>query len=225
MALTTGFIYKSRRVWDESRFPGRDGVILSYLVDAANFTDIRLDDLTIHAGQILTSIPTLAKRLGYTEKQIRVTLDHLVRGGELVIKTAYDGALNGRKNGTLISVEKYRVYTDSRSTEGQINGEEQGSETAYNRATNNQFKAKETNINNSFVPFHQPTLDEVKEYDRLNDLHRDPISFYNFHSPNWTDGNGNAIYDWRRYYRNWTNPGSNKNNISAQIARIYGGEK
>ena len=168
----------------------------------------------IERGQVLTSYAALSERWNVSIKRVRTILKTL-QGMGLV---TFRGTGRGKGMGTLISVENYAFTQDVGHSYGHNSGQESGHDLGQSLKKSKKMEEEKK----SFIPFEHPTLEKIQAFDRTNELHRDPISFFYHHDPNWADGNGKAIYDWRSYYQNWTNPNSNKNDLSAQILRVFG---
>ena len=66
-----------------------------YLLLKANYKDLEFKGETIHRGQLVTSLPTMAADNALSIRQIRVSLDHLILTGEVTSR----------------STNKYRVIT------------------------------------------------------------------------------------------------------------------
>ena len=184
--------------------------ILDLLVTANYEASATSDGLVVKRGQVLTSLASLSDRWGVSVKRTRTILQ-ILQGMDLVTIT---GTGRGKGRGTLLTLEFYA----SSQGEGQGNGQGIGHESGH--LLKKMKKGEEDK--ESFIPFAHPSLEEVKEYDRTNDLHRDPVSFFRFHNPAWTDGSGQPIYDWRKYYRNWCAP-PKQQSVSDQLERLFGG--
>lgn len=93
----------------------------------ANWKDGNWRGYKYERGQFITSIGTLAKETGLTQKQVRVALDHLIRTGEVASK----------------NYPKFRVITVNSYAEYQDRGKQKGNETASKRAAKGQAKGKQ----------------------------------------------------------------------------------
>lgn len=80
----------------------------------ANWKDEEKDGETFNRGEIVTSIPELAKETGLTVKQVRVFLGRLVETGEIKVGRTQSRALSRTRTGTSsrtrITICNYETY-------------------------------------------------------------------------------------------------------------------
>ena len=81
-----------------------------HLLLSANYTDREWQNMTISAGQLVTSISSLADQTNLSIKQIRGAIKKLVNGGEIVTK--------GTNKYTIITICKYDSYQNFSDDEG-----------------------------------------------------------------------------------------------------------
>ena len=112
--------------------------VFLHLLLTANHQDVKWQGITIHRGELVTTIAKLAKETRLTDKQVRVALDHLKRTNEVTTK--------GANKYTLINVVNWRKYQDFNSEKGEQKGEQKGNQ----RATNNNDNKY---INNNICAF------------------------------------------------------------------------
>lgn len=164
-----------------------------YLLLKANYKDGKIGTETIKRGEVFITQERMAEDLGLTRKQVRTALDHLKETGEIRAK---------RKIGksVVISIPKYNQYQG----EGPIKGQK--------RANEGPHLQKEQSIENLSPPYnppkpyHIPTLEEVREYERISSKGKDPDSFFKHYSDlNW-NARGQRIYDWQKLYDRWESP-------------------
>lgn len=92
------------------------------LLIRANVTNNDLYGITIHRGEVATSYPAIADRLGLTVKQVRTALGHLKRTGEVAVKI--------HPKFQVISIVNYDSYQSARAGSGAGKGQSKGSQGA-----------------------------------------------------------------------------------------------
>ena len=73
-----------------------------HLLLKANIVDVDWQGMTIHRGEVITSIGSLSKQTGLSQKQIRVALNHLIRTNEVAKTTS--------PKFTIISIRNYDKF-------------------------------------------------------------------------------------------------------------------
>ena len=182
--------------------------VFIHLLLNANIEDCDFMNITVHRGEIATSHGKIAESLGISIQNTRTALKHLESTQELTV-TRYPKFI-------VISIVNYDVYQKANR---QLTGNLQ--------STNNQLttikeyknkRIKEKNYRSIFVaennatskPYHIPTLDEVREYERISSKGKDPdVFFEHYESVNWM-ANNKPIYDWKSLYEVWEAPPKNK---------------
>ena len=61
-------------------------IVFLYILLSANITEHGFSGITVHRGQLATSIPSLCNSTGLTKMQIRTALQHLKTTGEITAK-------------------------------------------------------------------------------------------------------------------------------------------
>lgn len=112
---TTGFFVLPRSSWRSKR----DKLLFYDLVEQANYKDTA----GCKRGQLITSALQLSKDTGWTEKQIRGSLDHLKQQGLISVESFKD-----RKKGMRITIIPYNEFQDLEfySKKGELKGELKG---------------------------------------------------------------------------------------------------
>jgi len=124
--MEKGWVKSPRAFLDsESSHHAADYAVYFYCLLRANISKVNYRGIILEPGQLLTSVQQICDRLGLTEKQVRVSLERLKKGGQVVTKRASKGA----KKGTVITVVNYG-FSDGLKDEkgekpGQIKGEQQ----------------------------------------------------------------------------------------------------
>jgi hypothetical protein len=92
-------------------------------------------------GQFITSIPTLARETGLTERQVRTALKHLKVTGEVT-----DWHDNRIRVITVVSYDKYQGERQAKrqSSDRQATGERQASDSRYKNNIKNNKEGKES---------------------------------------------------------------------------------
>ena len=193
-------LYEQIVNWEWYKNPNVFRVFLHCLL-TANFTDGRFEGVDVKRGQLVTSLPSLAKQTSLSIQQVRTSLLHLISTGELTSK-AYPKY-------RVITVVKYDEYqADNRQNNSQSTGNQQatnrqstGNQQQYK---NNKKDIKEEGIDNKTPSvFKPPTLDEVAEYCRERGKGVDPEKWFDFYaSKGWMIGK-NKMKDWRAAVRTW----------------------
>ena len=142
MNRANGFIalYRKMLDWEWHNNPNTLSTFIHILL-GANHEDGVSKGVLVKRGQLLTSLPALAKETGQTMRQVRVSLDHLKMTGELT-----DESTNRYRIITVVKYDDYqnndrqngRQMTDNTADKRQATG---------HRYNNNNNINKETNIN------------------------------------------------------------------------------
>jgi len=122
--IRKGFVKIHRSIvdWEWYGDPSTRSVFL-HLLFTANWKPSRLKNLDIAPGQCVTSIPSLAKDLGLSEKNVRTALSHLKATGEVADQSA--GWCR------LVTIVKWEFYQNSLiepacEPAGELAGDRQG---------------------------------------------------------------------------------------------------
>ena len=109
--------------------------VFVHLIIKANVYDNDFENITVHRGQVVTSIAQLAKDLKISVKSVRTALEHLKSTGEVAIKTTSKYSII-----TVINYDDYQKVANTSANEGQAKGTQGANE-------GQQYK-KEKNIKN-----------------------------------------------------------------------------
>ena len=154
--------------------------------------------VTIHSGQLHTSISQMARRWKWSEKKVRHYLGLLEDDGMVLTE--------GNAHGTTLTIINYGFYqgegrtvdTTDDTKKGELKIEPKTSRgQTYNNINNN------INNNNRGTTFTPPSVDEVRSYcsERKNGI--DAQTFIDFYSSKgWMIGK-NKMKDWKAAIRTW----------------------
>ena len=201
-----GYIRLHRQIlkWEWYSNPNTFRLFVHCLLKA-NFSDAKFEGKDIHRGQFVTSLDHLSKELGQSVKQVRVSLDHLIRTGEV--------ASQSFNRFRIITVVKYDDYQSEgkqngsqRASKGQADGKQAASKgQQYKNDKNNKNDKNEKNNIKPLKRFVPPTIDEVEEYCKVvRQNHVSPCRFMDYYeSVGWTVGKGKPMKDWKAAVRTW----------------------
>lgn len=96
-------IYKHFRVWPLRSNPRAVSMLL-HLISHATPVQVHADSKTTRRGQLRTSIGKLGKELGMTKQECRVTLNQLVKNGDVT--------RHAERRETLITVREYDKFQE-----------------------------------------------------------------------------------------------------------------
>ena len=94
--------------------------VFVHLLIKANIEDYDFESITIHRGEVATSIAALSRELGMSTKEVRVALDHLKGTGEV--------AITGYSKFSVIAMVCYDKYQSKGQTKGQTKGKQGANE-------------------------------------------------------------------------------------------------
>lgn len=144
-------LFRKFREWRWYKDDKTKSVFIELLL-LANHKDHAWQGMTVQRGQVVTSLPSLAKALGYSVRNVRTALDHLVTTGEI--------SQNITNLYRLVTVNNYDVYQGEEDDfEDEVTGDRQA-----NRQANRQAKRKQNdrlkdqhNKPNDALPANQTT--------------------------------------------------------------------
>lgn len=192
-------LYEQIVNWEWYKNPNVFRVFLHCLL-TANFTDGRFEGVDVKRGQLVTSLPHLAKQTSLSIQQVRTALDHLKSTGEI----------------TDIATRRYRIITISKYDEYQTDNRQNNRQSTDNQQTDNrqitdnqqQYKnikkdIREEGNNKTPSVFRPPTIEEVTDYCRERGNRVDPEKWLDFYaSKGWMIGK-NKMKDWKAAVRTW----------------------
>lgn len=143
-----GYIKLHRKMieWEWYSDPNTKIVFLHLLLKA-NFKPVKFKGLELDAGELITTLPELAKSLQLTVQNVRTAIEHLKSTGEITVKTTNRFSVVTIENWTMYQVEE---HVSNKPANTQVNSQLTGNQ----QATNTPKKKKEKNdknINNIYI--------------------------------------------------------------------------
>lgn len=141
-----GYISLYRQIEDWEWY--RNHVVKDVFIDlliCASYQENKAEGREIQVGQVVTSYDRLARRTGYTVKQIRLAFDKLKKSGEITTERASRFSIV-----TIVNWGKFQNPEEKRASQRAIKGQSEGNQRAikgqhYNNI-NNLINEKEINI-------------------------------------------------------------------------------
>ena len=213
-----GWIKLSKKLLSWEWFDKSEMVhLFIYCLLNANFEPKKWHGITVERGSFLTSLTTINRQTGISQRTLRTCLDRLKSTNELTIKTT--------NRYTLITICKYDSYqVDTLESDKQNDMQNDNQLTNKGHAndkqptTTKEYKEYKKN-NKEIIPkgikekrkvFQKPTVEEIQSYIHENGYSVDAERFFNFYeSKGWMVGK-NHMKDWKAAVRTWQK-GSNKN--------------
>jgi len=201
----SGYIRLHRKItqWEWYSNPNTFRLFVHCLLKA-NFSDAKFEGKDVHRGQFVTSLDHLSKELGQSVKQVRVSLDHLIRTGEV--------ASQSFNRFRIITVVKYDDYQSEgkqngsqMASKGQAEGKQRASKGQQYKNDNNDKNDKNEKNSKPLKRFVPPTLEEIEEYCHERQNHVSPYRFFDYYeSVGWCVGKtGRQMKDWKAAVRTW----------------------
>lgn len=167
-----------------------------YLILRANHEDRDFRGITVHRGELVSSMQHISTDTGLTVNQVRTALKHLISTNEITSTST--------NRYTLISIVNYDIYQSSitnRSTNKAQTKHKQITNKSQQTTTNNKVTTK-NNVNNVCVT--TPTLVGVRSYFfEHGRSDADARKFYSYNQARgWKIGK-NVITDWHSAADMW----------------------
>lgn len=159
MSGRNGYIKLHRKMLDWGWYQNQNVKdLFIHLLLIANFKESQFEDMTVYPGQIITSINSLSKATGLSQKSVRNALGKLEKVGVL--------GKQSTNRFTLITIENWTSYQseefeeDKRgANEGQTKGKQRANEGQHHKNAKN---AKNEKNNPPIVPPRRGQSDNVK---------------------------------------------------------------
>lgn len=198
--MESGWIKLNKKILDWGWYKDvNTKAVFLHLLITANYEDKVFKGDVIHRGEVATSIGNLAKSVGITYDQARTALEHLKDTKEITITR--------RSKHLVISIVNYAKYQDRPK---QIPNKSQSNPNQIpmtKEYKNKEYKNNTLSLSSpSHKPYHIPTIEEVRDYERTSGLGKDPDMFYKHYQAEGWKANGNKVYSWERLYDNWQMP-------------------
>lgn len=151
MSGRNGYIKLHRKMLDWGWYQNRNVKdLFIHLLLIANFKESQFEDMTIYPGQIITSINSLSKATGLSQKSVRNALDKLEKVGVLGKQTTNRFTLITIENWTYYQSEEFE-WGKQKANEGQTKGKQRANEGQHHKNAKNANNAKNDN-NPPIVP-------------------------------------------------------------------------
>lgn len=130
--------------------------LFMHMLLTSAYENTTINGIALSKGQILTSYPSLAKKTGLTEKQVRTIIKKLVESGEILF--------NSTSKFSIISVIKYDTYLIG---EGRQKGSQKGSQISLVSESNS------TSYENKFSDGADKRADKRAVYNNINNNNKE----------------------------------------------------
>lgn len=193
-----GYIRLHRQIlkWEWWSNPNTFRLFL-YLLLKANYCDLRFEGKVIRRGQLITSLPKLAKETSLSVQQVRTSLLKLISTGEITDSST--------RHYRIITIVKYDEYqNDNRQDNRQITDNQQTDNRQVTVSKEIKKDNKDKNNNKPLKRFVPPTLEEVEQYCFERGNHVSASRFVDYYdSVGWSIGKGKPMKDWKAAVRTW----------------------
>ena len=196
-----GYIRLHRQIlkWEWWNNPNTFRLFL-YLLLKANYCDLRFEGKVIRRGQLITSLPKLAKETSLSVQQVRTSLLKLISTGEITDSST--------RHYRIITIVKYDEYqNDNRQDNRQITDNQQtdNRQITVSKEIKKDNKDKKENNNKPLKRFVPPTIEEIEQYCHERENHVSAERFFDYYEAvGWTYGKGGKpIKDWKAAVRTW----------------------
>lgn len=169
-----------------------------YLLLTAEIKDREVGTGILPRGSVLTNYERLADILGMTYAQVRRAIENLKSTGEL---TTYQ-----RGKFVEISILRYNEYQGESATKTQPKRNQNATDHYKNIKNIKNTLSLSLSQTTSQKPYHKPTLDEVREYERTSGLGKNADLFYEHYTKEGWKAQGKRIYSWQKLYDTWLEP-------------------
>ena len=167
-----------------------------HLLIKANFENKNWQGVEIKRGQLVTSLKNLSIETGLSEKQVRTSLDKLIKTKEVGKQTTSQNTTL-----TILSYDLYQSDGKPKANEGQTKGKPKANKgQQLNNDNNENNENNENNDDNSGNKSNPPTLLEVQEYfkEKGYTIESATKAFNYYDSANWIDSKGSKVKSWKQ---------------------------
>lgn len=180
--------------------------VFLHLILMANIEDHDFEKITIHRGELATSIPSLSRQLKISIKSVRTALDHLKTTGEVACRIY--------PHYQVISIPEYDRYQAVTAGRSAGNGQASGRQSAGNghqskKVRNKEGKNEKNSCGDTTTTIRVPPLrEDVDTYCRENCISTDVDAFISYNAARgWKRGKVKAV-DWRPLLMQWVSKDS-----------------
>ena len=202
MAEQTTFVKVDRNIVNWRWYQDANTIrVFLHLIINANIVDHDFERITVHRGEIVTSIPSLANSLNMSVQAVRTALGHLKLTGEITCRRYH--------HYQVISIPGYDRYQAVSTVRSTVKSQSANSQITDNQHQSKNIRKKEgkegknssrADTTTIRVP---PSADDISAYCRENGLSTDIDAFIRFNeSRGWMRGN-RKVKDWRPLLAQW----------------------
>jgi hypothetical protein len=161
--------------------------VFIHLILMANVKDHDFEKITIHRGELVTSLASLSKQLKMSVRSVRTSLEHLKSTGEVTSRNY--------PHYQVISIAEYDKYQAVPTRQSTSNRQGIDKASTSNRQQSKNIRMKEgKNEKNIYMP---PTVAQVEEFALAEGLTLDAAAFIQYNEARGWQG----VKDWRPLVR------------------------
>ena len=194
-----------------------------HLLLKANYEDSTFEGMTIHRGQVVTSVNKLSVQLKLSVREIRTALSHLISTNEVTTLS-----LSRFTVITIVKYDDFQKATSLSTNDRQASDKRPTNDRQHNRNNIEREKEIETieeGVERTSPPsppgtgFIPPSKEEILDYCLDNHYGIDVDRFHaNYSSKGWKV-NGQQIVDWKALVKRWAAEDARKVSIPAAPAQ------
>lgn len=167
--------------------------VFLHIILNANVKKHGFEGIDIKRGQLVTSYPSMSKKLNLTIQQIRTAINHLKSTGELTVKIY--------PKFSVITVLNYDLYQDKVTGKLTANQQPINSQLTVNQQQYKNVKNEKNVRSSTWLP---PTFFEISSFISENQLNVDAEKFFkHYEDSGWTTKSGKPITDWKALVFKW----------------------
>lgn len=163
--------------------------VFMHILLRANYRESEYLGHKIGAGECVFGRKEWAKKLGLSEQQVRTAISHLQSTHEITTR-----ATNRFTIITVVNWESWQIE-EGKATKRATNKQPTSQPTSNQQATTSKDSKNTTTI---------PTIYDVREYAKANNLIIDPDYFFKYYeTAGWVDNKGKPVKNWKLKALNW----------------------
>ena len=188
MAEQTTFVKVDRNILQWRWYQDANTMrVFIHLILMANVKDHDFEKITIHRGELVTSLTSLSKQLKMSVRSVRTSLEHLKSTGEVTSRNY--------PHYQVISIAEYDRYQAVPTRQSTSNRQGIDKASTSNRQQSKNIRMKEgKNEKNIYMP---PTVAQVEEFALAEGLTLDAAAFIQYNESRGWQG----VKDWRPLVR------------------------